>query len=330
MPNNPSLSFPSPNVLHRPSHSLALLCSVSPQEGAIIIGEFRTAIKRSAPVDETNPDAPTKDQLLRAVTWSAAAAAALAVLVVVIVAIPLAVLSNEFDNRTAEIIEGISKVVAALCILQLSAKMPKWLGFYKTKKAGKVQPDMDITLASIRFNVAWNIWREIAECGVFLLPALLDGDELQAIPISAIIGTAVGLVVGFFIYWANLTFTNKLYLAIFTTLLLVFLSTGLFVGGCHEFEEVWGETKKIWTVNNDFWSHKKLPMAILKPFGYSGSRTVLQMTCFWCWLAVSAALHGYKYHQTKKINREIAEGKLEIESESSEGKPEADVEGGKN
>ena len=293
----------------------------------LYVAEFRTAIQRS----DIPEGGPTKDQLLRNVTLSASFAAALAVLVVVVVAIPLAVLSNEFDKKTAEIIEGISKVVAAICIIQLSTKMPKWLGFYKNKKAGKVEPDMDITVASIRFNVAWNIWREIAECGVFLLPSFLDGDHLESIPISAIIGIVVGLGVGFFIYWANLTFKNKLYLAIFTTLLLVFLATGLFVGGCHEFEEVWGETRKVWTIENDGWSHKELPMAIFKPFGYSSSRTVLQITCFWGWLAVSAALHGYKYQQTIKINREIAEGKLEakLDSSSISSNDKPDVESGK-
>mmetsp|Transcript_5025 Transcript_5025/g.9585 ORF Transcript_5025/g.9585 Transcript_5025/m.9585 type:complete len:320 (+) Transcript_5025:92-1051(+) len=294
-------------------------------EGAIIIGEFRTAIQRS----DMPEGGPTKEQLLRQVTLSAAFAAALAVLVVVIVAIPLAVLSNEFDEKTADIIEGISKVVAAICIVQLSTKMPKWLGFYKNKKAGKVQPDMDITISSIRFNVAWNIWREIAECGVFLLPSFLDGDHLEAIPISAIIGIVVGLAIGFFIYWANLTFKNKLYLCLFTTLLLVFLATGLFVGGCHEFEEVWGETKKVWKIENSGWSHKELPMAIFKPFGYSSSRTVLQITCFWGWLAVSATLHGYKYHQTVKIQREMAEGKLESSSVSSSGKADSGKEASK-
>lgn len=287
--------------------------------------EFRTAIKRA----NLPRDGPSQNQLLRTVTWSAAFAAALAVLVVVVVAIPLAVLSNEFDEKTADIIEGISKVVAAICIVQLSLKMPKWLGFYRTKKAGKVQADMDLTLNAIRFNVAWNIWREIAECGVFLLPSFLAGDNLESIPISAIIGIVVGLAIGFFIYWANLTLKNKLALAIFTTLLLVFLSTGLFVGGCHEFEEVWGMTKNIWTIEKEGWSHKELPMAVFKPFGYSSSRSVLQITTFWCWLGLSAALHAWKYFQTKKINRELAEGKLEEASSvgsSGKGDDKADSE----
>lgn len=94
----------------------------------------------------------------------------------------------------------------------------------------------------------------------------------------------------FEIYWADQTFKNKLSLALFTKLLLVFLATGLFFGGCHEFEDVWGETREVWSIKNDIWSHKELPMATFKPFGSSASRTVLQIACLWCWLALSAAI----------------------------------------
>jgi high-affinity iron transporter len=271
-------------------------------EGAIIIGEFRTVIQRS----DIPEDGPTRERMLRAVTVSAAVAAFVAVLVVSIVAIPLAVLSKEFDEKTGEIIEGISKVVAAICILQLSLKLPKWLGFYKNKKNGKISDSFDLSIQSIRFNVAWNVWREVAECGVFLLPFLLRGEHVGAIPLSAIVGTLIGFVAGFGIYYANKALENKLALAIFTTSLIVFLATGLFVGGCHEFEEVWGETPNVWRVKNDFWSHNELPMAILKPFGYSASRSVLQITTFWCWLGFSGLLHGLKMWQTKKINLELA------------------------
>lgn len=246
-------------------------------------------------------------------TCSALAAAAVAILVVIIVAIPLVVLSREIDDRIVEIIEGISKLVAALCILQLSLKMPKWLGLYKSTKAGKVQVGLDLTVKSIRFNVSWNIWREVAECGIFLLPSFLSGQDVGAIPLSAVVGMIIGIVIGYVIYFANQRMQNKFHLALFTTLLLVFLGTGMFVGGCHEFEEVLGETPDVWEVRNDFWSSSQLPMVLLKPFGYSSSRTVLQICSFWLWLALSAALHYWKITQTKKINADLVAGKLELE-----------------
>jgi high-affinity iron transporter len=290
-------------------------------EGAIIIGEYRTVIQRS----EVPEDGPTKERMLREVSLSAFFAALLAVVIVAIVAIPLAVLSKDFDEKTGDIIEGISKVVAAICILQLSLKMPKWLGFYKSKKNGKLVDSFDMSIKSIRFNVAWNVWREVAECGVFLLPSLLQGDNVSAIPLSMLAGAIIGLVAGFGIFYANRTMTNKLLLAIFTTLLLVFLATGLFVGGCHEFEEAFGETANVWRIKGEFWDHHDLPMAILKPFGYSSSRSVLQITTFWCWLVLSAAIHYYKICQTAKINAELALIDEDPVKDVEEGSPDTSI-----
>jgi high-affinity iron transporter len=273
-------------------------------EGSVIVGQFRTAILRGY---EAIEDGPTQEQLLRAVYVWAAIATIVAVIVVMIVAIPLAVLSNELDERYVMIIEGVSKIVAAVCILLLTLKVPKWFGFYKSKKSnGKVGENFDITLPSIRFNIAWNVWREVAECGVFLLPALLQGDNLKAIPLSAFSGILIGLVLGIAIYVGNQRLQNKFYLALFMTLLLVFLSTGLFVGGAHEFEEVWGKDEKVWVIEGDFWSSKKLPMAAVKPFGYSSSRTVVQIASFWSWLALAAILHAFMMWRTKKIEQELA------------------------
>ncbi|GKY95762.1 hypothetical protein MPSEU_000537000 [Mayamaea pseudoterrestris] len=292
------------------SMAIATIFARECMEAMIIIGEFRTGIILS----ENKHDEATKKQLLRAVTTSALAAAFVAIVVVAIVAIPLAVLSTEINDAIIELIEGVSKIVAAFCVVQLSMKMPKWLGFYKSKKAGKVQSGLDLTPATIRFNVAWNIWRETAECGIFLLPAFLTGQNLKQIPISAIIGIVVGCAAGFGIYMANRTMKNKLYLCIFTTLVVIFLSVGLIVGGCHEFEEVLGETPDVWQVKNAFWDDGRLPMVLLKPFGYSSPRTVLQICIFWLWLLLCAALHYFKYWQTAKINAGLASGELEHEN----------------
>jgi high-affinity iron transporter len=98
-----------------------------------------------------------------------------------------------------------------------------------------------LSMKSIRFNVAWNIWREVAECGVFLIPFFL-GEGAIAIPLSAVIGIILGLAIGLALYWGNRKLNNKKWLAFFMAAVLGMLSVGLFTGGCHEFEEVWGET----------------------------------------------------------------------------------------
>ena len=168
------------------------------------------------------------------------------------------------------------------------------------------EKDVGLTLTEIRFNVAWNIWREVAECGVFLIPFFL-GTGAKAIPISALVGIAISVVLGIGIYFANTRMNNKFWLAFVMSGLTLMLSVGLFVGGCHEFEEVWGETREVWEIENPNMSHSQFPMVLLKPFGYSSSRTVLQICCFWLWLAFGLACHGIKLYKTKGIRKRRAE-----------------------
>jgi high-affinity iron transporter len=270
-------------------------------EGSIIIIEFRTLVNRC----EQWPQGLEKKDALRAITVAAIVASLVAIAVITAVAIPLGILSSSFDTRVSFIIEGVSKIVAAVCILQLSLKMPKWLGVYYSQKR-----DMEIsgglTLRSIRFNVAWNIWREVAECGVFLLPFFLTGQGIKAIPLSAIVGTVIGLLCGLGIYYANRKLQSKLWLAVFTSLVLLFLSTGLFSGGCHNIEKATSTSKQVWEIQGDFWSTDRLPMTIVKPFGWSDSRTVLQIVTFWTWLALGVALHYRKYRQSERLRKEQA------------------------
>ena len=86
---------------------------------------------------------------------------------------------------------------------------------------------------------------------------------------------------------------------------------------------------RVWSIDNPNMSHKTLPMAIFKPFGYSSSRTVLQITCFWCWLALGCGLHLYKWRKSANINKlyprvsvTTEEKKLESSSEESDCVPE--------
>jgi high-affinity iron transporter len=275
-------------------------------EGGIIIGEYRTVIKRSnwenAPI--------TKKRALREVTVSALLAALVALVICAAIAIPLAILSLDFQPSTAKIIEGVSKIVAAICLLQLSLKMPKFFGLYYSKaQVRKIRNNepldetMDsqgISVRSIRFNVAWNIWREVAECGVFLIPFFLTGEGIIAIPLSAVVGVVVGGVVCVLIYYANHKFKSTKALTMFTVGLFILLSTGLFTGGCHNFEKVYGSTPIVYEIKGDFMSVERLPMTIFKPFGYSDTRTVLQVCCFWVWMAFSLLLHFVKYKKCAK------------------------------
>uniref|UniRef100_A0A7S2A6Q8 Iron permease FTR1 n=2 Tax=Trieres chinensis TaxID=1514140 RepID=A0A7S2A6Q8_TRICV len=287
--------------------AIMTICAREVLEGAIIVGQYRTVLHKS-----DNWEGDKLKEGLQCITRSALYATALAVVVILAVAIPLGVTTQNLDEKVADIIEGVSKVVAAICILQLSWKIPKWLGLYKSKKEITGDAVVGLTLRSIRFNVMWNIWREVAEVGVFLIPFFLGGKAI-AVPLSALAGCVLSAVLGAGIYVANQRMTRKWILAFFMSALTGMLSVGLFVGGCHEFEEVWGETKKVWKIQNQFWAHKRLPMVILKPFGYSASRTQLQIACFWCWLTLLIVGHVWKWYSAKKITEAAELAKRELE-----------------
>lgn len=284
-------------------------------EGCIIIGQYRTVIFKSPEFQD--PD--EQKAALRTVTMSALWASLAAVVLAASVTIGLYFAGKGFNNYTAEIIEGVSKVVAAICVLQLSGKVPKWLGLYANKKENANGVVEGLDTRSIRFNVAWNLWREVAECGVFLIPYML-GDSARSIPVSAAIGSAVGIAGGFGTYWASNNMSTTTGLAFFLANLTGWLSVGLFMGGCHEFEEVWGMTPYIWKIDGSFWSHKNFPMVMLKPFGYTHKRTVLQFVTFWFWILLAFGYHYYKYQQSEKIRAERKsesnQEKIEVASEA--------------
>jgi high-affinity iron transporter len=293
-------------------------------EGAIIMGEYRMIVLRG---DSLQPGV-CKDDALREIYKAALFGAIFALLVIAVIATVLGILSNSFDSTVSNIIEGISKIVAAICLLGLALKLPRWLGVLGSSKKKPENGDEEsegLTLRSIRFNVAWNIWREVAECGVFLVPFFLSGDGLVAVPLSAAIGSIIGLLCGLGIYWANKKFTNKLGLTIFAVLLLVSISAGLFSGGCHKLETEMGKTTEVWEINGKFWSAERLPMTILKPFGYSDTRTVLQIASYWSWLALCAVLFYRKVRMSPKVGRELNETEDE---ESDDTGSQLDVEGG--
>ena len=277
-------------------------------EGSLIVINYRSCIIMTA-VDEE-----TKKEQLRAVTVAALFAAFVAILVIIAAASPLWVLSNELDPNVEDMIEGVAKVVGAVAVLQLSLKIPVWLGLYKKipllpwrkhvvrwcngSLEEKKEQDIGPTVREIRFNVAWNIWREVAECGAFLLPFFLQG-SLAAIPISALVGVVISSFLALLIYIANHKMTSKVGIAVFMSGLMLQLSVGLFTHGCNEFEKVWGMTKIVYEIPGQFWYDKAFPMTILRPLGYSSTRTLLQICCFWIWLAFGLLLHYMKWRNTK-------------------------------
>ncbi|KAG8463441.1 hypothetical protein KFE25_004952 [Diacronema lutheri] len=307
-------------------------------EAAIIIGQFRTIIFKSSLDGE-------RQKRANKIVWASAAVAfMIAFVMILITGIALGAANKNFSMVAAEIIEGVSKVVAAFAILLLSLKVPKWLGLYDATPDVEAEehakqgafiaawvgcikmfdPNDPLEPSALKFNVGWNIWREMAEIGAFLFPYFLrDNQNPLLIPASAAVGIAVALVLGGFIYWANGRFSNKVPLAVFMATLTGWLATGLFTGGCHEFEEaVYFDcleksgvdcrmTPVVFEIgakgsSGRFWRHWELPMTIFKPFGYSKYPTALMIAAFWSFFVVACGTHYWQYWQNKKAK--LAQG----------------------
>ena len=57
---------------------------------------------------------------------------------------------------------------------------------------------------------------------------------------------------------------------------------------------------------------------MIKPFGYSHKRTIVQFCAFWFWIAVSLGYHYYKYLQSEKIRKARQETKdIEVAEEKA-------------
>jgi len=280
-------------------------------EASVIIGQFRNVVLLQG-WDESR-----ERRSLRIIWLSALAAASVALLMIVILAVGLAVAGNKLDKAACEIIEGISKIVASFCIAGLSLKIPKWLGIYTSKKEKQV----GMTDRTLIFNVSWNIWREIAEIGAFLIPSFLSSTGLASIPLSGISGLLIGLFCGGLIYFINRRLQDKTHLALFMAVLTAVLSSGLMAGGCHELEEVLGETPKVWKITAAFWDKKKLPMALFKPFGWTSSPTVLWIVCLVVWDILLSVAHFMKYRQAQQ-NQIAAQESTEVSVPKVVGAPE--------
>jgi len=59
----------------------------------------------------------------------------------------------------------------------------------------------------------------------------LTGEGAKAIPLSGLIGIAVGGLMGVIIYYSNKRLEDKTWLVVFMSAIFLFLSVGLFVGG---------------------------------------------------------------------------------------------------
>jgi len=274
-------------------------------EAGIIMTQFRTiALRMGWDEERTN-------KTLRVINIAAAAASGVAFVMIVILAICLDVAGQDMNKDTSWLVEGLSKLVASVCLAQFSLKIPKWLGVYMKKK-GDSEPDPEKDLAmlapkSLFFNVSWNLWREMAEIGVFLLPYFLKGDDLYAqVPISAIVGIVVATLLGGLIYRGNQKTESKHWLAFWMALVMGALAVGLFSSGVGYCEKVgeWHSAEAFRFPDDKFWSTTGVGGGFFYVFGYHQHPSVLRTIAWWSAAAGMCGLHYFAWWKTQQVLNE--------------------------
>ena len=272
---------------------IAMIFAREVLEAAVIYSSYRTAVNKSDFVPDID-----KKGYIKAINLSAAGGIALGATIATAIGLGTYYGGKDFDSieNGVEIAEGVSKLVAAFFVAHFSVEIPKWLGLGRSHHdqddANRIQNESGLmSRKMVSANVFWNLLREFGEIGIFLVPAILAGDAVS-IPSSGAIGVGIASALGAGYYFGS-KWLNKKYLAIGASTLTGLLATGLFSGALHAFEEVGGETPELYDLGETM-SDKRLPFALLAPFGYSSEPTALQTAAWWSFAAGLTTIHVVK------------------------------------
>ncbi len=76
------------------------------------------------------------------------------------------ILTHPLDNRTNQFVVGVSQVFAAIVFLMMSIHVPQWFGIYHSNKNTMISYSSG---RGIRFNLTWNLWKQIFSMYFFAL-----------------------------------------------------------------------------------------------------------------------------------------------------------------
>ncbi len=217
--------------------------------------------------------------------------------------------------QAIEVVEGISKLVASASLLRLSLRLPGWLG------VGANPASATTSHGELAFQVAWNVWRQTCEVGVYLVPIFLRypfTDHILTIPLSSLAGVGIGVGIGLVVH-ALLRFLARRELpraqAALACVLSGWLSCGLFSRAMHDFERAVAvsypthlPTATLFRLpgcngaatpgcayphgyRGMLWSETAFPMCLIVPIGYAHGPTIVQLASFWACFLVHALLH---------------------------------------
>lgn len=205
--------------------------------------------------------------------------------------VALAETGNEIPESWIEMIEGVTKLMAAFVVGKVAINYGKHV-FHDIPIVTKSVAGGLATIAVLG-PVALNLMRETGE-GALSSLSLIIQKQYGAIAFNAIPPALIGgmyLQDRYSCKGVNCGSTGYKYLllAIFTT-----LGAGLCSSGLHEIEEIAGETPKVYSLGDSkYLSHKRLPLALLAPFGYRKDPTVLTVIAGSGYFLILMTVHIY-------------------------------------
>ena len=189
----------------------------------------------------------TLSQGLQAITRQSILMIVLCTLCIIASAVGVALGTKTMDVNMLYVLSGIARLAAAVIVLIVSIRIPRWFGVYVTYKDDFEEPIGD-TLKVVRFNIRWKVFRHFFQIFFVLLP-FYSGVYLDppyesypgSITVAFLVGIFAGGCVAALIYFGRSTRFKayKRSISLSTAFVLIVLSSFSFGGGIWYIQSVW-------------------------------------------------------------------------------------------
>jgi len=271
-------------------------------ECCVILAVLLSMINKLVP-----EDSPHLKKKLRKQVWMGTAAGLIVTITLgaIFVAVFYTIAANLWTSSEA-IWEGVFSLLAAIVTLLMGLGMIR-VGQWKSKWEGKLKEATERYLARHSQGEKWAmlllsfsvVAREGLESFVFIAGIGFD-KPVSGLPIPVFTGILSGIAVGYLIYKGSNVMSLNIFFAVMTVLLF-FISSGLFSSAVFELDEASGGPVKIlWKINccdpevNTGWS---IAHAL---FGWRNEATLASTLAYIAWWIVIAAGLVFVYYRGKR------------------------------
>jgi hypothetical protein len=202
--------------------------------------------------------------------WRASLEAILVFLLLLIafsIAIPLAV--DPLDERMKYIVNGVSRLAAAVVLALLSIRVALWVGLYTpttvrccTERGVHLHTSLGTTMIELKFKVRWNISKKFLRSFLFLLVLLEESNHPASLPVSMGSGLGIGFVLDYGTYKARRLERARARHCASISLVVLFMICAIFTFGVGVFfiAAVWDDPND---AENTIWDVVATAMALV-------------------------------------------------------------------